>query len=111
MIEIIVMDYLRDKLGIPVYTEEPSEKNDSYIVIEKTSGGISNHIESATLAIKSYGKTMYEAAILNEKMKDAINDITDLDSVSSAKLNSDYNYTDTARKKYRYQAVFDFVYF
>ena len=54
---------------------------------------------------------MYEAAILNEKMKDAINDITDLDSVSSAKLNSDYNYTDTARKKYRYQAVFDFVYF
>ena len=54
---------------------------------------------------------MYEAAMLNEKVKKVIGDITDLNDISSVKLNSDYNYTDTARKKYRYQAVFDFVYF
>lgn len=31
--------------------------------------------------------------------------------ISKCTLNSDYNYTDTARKKYRYQAVYDIVYF
>lgn len=111
MIEVIVSEYLREKLGIPVFMEEPAEKLDSYIVIEKTSGGNNNQIESATLAIQSYGKSLYEAALINEEMKKALAHITDLDDISSAKLNSDYNYTDTARKKYRYQAVFDFVYF
>lgn len=111
MIETIVSDYLKEKLRIPVMTEEPTGKIDSYIVIEKTGSGEKDKIDSATLAIKSYGKSLYEAAILNEKVKKVIGDITDLNDISSVKLNSDYNYTDTARKKYRYQAVFDFVYF
>ena len=111
MIEVIVSGYLREKLGIPVFMEEPAEKLDSYIVIEKTSGGNNNQIKSATFAIQSYGKSLYEAALINEEMKKALAHITDLDDISSAKLNSDYNYTDTARKKYRYQAVFDFIYF
>ena len=30
-----------------------------------------------------------------------------LNSISKIKLNSDYNFTDTETKEYRYQAVFD----
>lgn len=30
--------------------------------------------------------------------------------ISKAKLNSDYNYTDTTTKSYRYQAVYDLVF-
>ena len=37
--------------------------------------------------------------------------IIELDNVSKAKLNSDYNYTDTAKKRYRYQAVYEVIYF
>ena len=37
--------------------------------------------------------------------------IIDRNDISKCTLNSDYNYTDTARKKYRYQAVYDIVYF
>ena len=39
MIETIVSDYLKEKLRIPVMTEEPTGKIDSYIVIEKTGSG------------------------------------------------------------------------
>ena len=44
-------------------------------------------------------------------MKAAMEKIIELDDISKCELNSDYNYTDTNRKKYRYQAVFDIVYF
>jgi hypothetical protein len=112
MIEITVADYLSRKIGIKAYMEEPDIRHTpSYIVVEKISGGADNHIQTATLAIQSYGITMYEAACTNEKVKNAMEEITELDEVSSAKLNSDYNYTDTQRKKYRYQAVYDFVYY
>ncbi len=111
MIEEIVLNYLEKKLDIPAFMEEPSEELDVYIVIEKTSGGNSNHIDSATLAIQSYGKSLYEAAYWNDRVKKEMSCITELNEISSASLNSDYNYTETARKKYRYQAVYDLVYF
>jgi hypothetical protein len=111
MIEEIVIKYISEKLQISVYAEEPKDITPPYIVVEKTSGGNENHIQSATLAIQSYGKSLHAAASLNEKMKKVMEDITDLNEVSRAELNTDYNYTDTIRKKYRYQAVFDFVYY
>ena len=37
--------------------------------------------------------------------------IIELDDISRCELNTDYNYTDTARKKYRYQAVYDIVHY
>ena len=38
-------------------------------------------------------------------------DIDELDSISKCELNSDYNFTDTQQKKYRYQAVFNLTYY
>ena len=38
-------------------------------------------------------------------------DLIELDEITSLHLNSDYDYTDTTIKKYRYQAVFDIGYF
>ena len=37
--------------------------------------------------------------------------LPELDAVSASRLNSDYNFTDTTTKRYRYQAVYDLVYF
>ena len=37
--------------------------------------------------------------------------ITERPEVGSCELNSDYNYTDGTKKEYRYQAVFDLVYY
>lgn len=110
MIEKIVLDYLNDKLSVPAFPETPEEKQERFILLEKTGGGSENFINSATIAIQSYAESLYEAAALNEEVKKAMSYIVTLDSVSSSKLNSDYNYTDTKKKQYRYQAVYDLFY-
>ncbi len=110
MIEEIILDYLNDELSVPTFMEMPEEKPKRFILLEKTGGGSENFINSATIAIKSYAESLYEAAVLNEEVKKTMNNIVVLDSVSSVKLNSDYNYTDTAKKQYRYQAVYDLFY-
>lgn len=109
MIEQIVLDYLKNELDVPVHMEEQEHLNE-YVVIEKTSGGEEDYIESATIAIKSYGLTLYKAAKLNEQVKAKMKRIAEIDSIGSARLNTDYNFTDITKKRYRYQAVYDLNY-
>ncbi|GAB6396335.1 hypothetical protein MOB1_06570 [Faecalimonas mobilis] len=47
----------------------------------------------------------------SEKVKKAMKEIVELEDISKCDLNTDYNYTDVARKKYRYQAVFDITHY
>ena len=110
MIEKIVLDYLSEKLTVQVTTEKRGQ-NGKYVIIEKVGGGETNHIKRASLAIQSYADSMFDAATLNEEVKEAMKEIIVLPEVSSCKLDSDYNYIDTTSKKYRYQAVFDLVHY
>ena len=111
MVESIVKNYLQSRLNVPARLEEEDNLGKEYILIEKTESGKENHVESATLAVQSFSTSLYRAATLNERVKAAMEKIIELDDISKCELNSDYNYTDTNRKKYRYQAVFDIVYF
>ena len=110
MIEKIVLDYLNEKLPVSVYMEMPQEGAERFVLLEKTGSSEEDLISFATIAIQSYAESMYEAAILNERVKDAMRSIVMLDAVLDSKLNTDYCFTDTARKKYRYQAVYDLIY-
>ena len=108
MIEQILYQYLSAKLAAPVYTEIPKSAPLAFYSIEKTGGTISNHITSDTVAIKSYAGSLYEAAQMNEKLKEAmLYGLITLNEIVKVELNSDYNFTDTQTKQYRYQAVFD----
>lgn len=111
MIEIIIIEYLSKKLGIKVVAEKHDDMPQKYVLIEKTGSSRENFINKATVAIQSYADSMYEAATLNECVKQAMDDITVLSTVSRAELNSDYNFTDTTKKEYRYQAVYDITFF
>ena len=111
MIEQIVLNYLKDKLKISVYTEEQTTKEVEYIVVSKTGGNERNHIGYATVAIQSYSNTKYNASVLNERVKEAMRKITELDSISKQNLNSDYDFTNPTKKQYRYQAVYDLVFY
>lgn len=111
MIEGIVLEYLKNKLKVPVYMEVPEKPEKRYVIIEKTGASKKDHICSATLAIQSVAESLYEAALLNEQMKEQMESITDETEVSKCELNNDYNYTDTTTKKYRYQAVYDLVHY
>lgn len=111
MIEIIVKEYLSKQLEIEVVTERSDAKMKKYLLIEKTGSSRKNFIDTATITIRSYAESMYEAAALNERVKKAMDDIAVLSNVSKSELNSDYNFTDTTKKEYRYQAVYDITYF
>lgn len=110
MIEKITLDYLSEALSVPVYTEEPDNKPTTYVLLEKIGSSETNHIPTANMAIKSYGASLFEAASLNEVVKKAMKDMIQLDGISKVRLNSDYNFTDTETKRYRYQAIFVITY-
>ena len=109
MIEIIILNHLKTKLSVPVRLEkpEPLPEDGKYVLFEKTGSNSLNKLGGSTFAFQSYGKSMYEAAALNEEVKQAVDSLIELDGIASVKLNTDYNFTDTTTKKYRYQAVYD----
>ena len=111
IIEEIVLNYLSKNLDVPVLMEVPLdvEPVETYVVLEKTSTSEKNFICRATL--QSIATTLYEAATLNLCVKKAMRDIEALPEISTCLLNSDYNFTDTTTKTYRYQAVFDLVHY
>jgi hypothetical protein len=111
MIEKTVLNYLSEKLTVPVYMEIPENKEDEFVVLEKTGSSRSEKINTAVFAIKSYAQTLVGAAELNEKVKAAMDEIISLDEICSASLNSDYDFTDSASKQYRYQAVYDIIHY
>lgn len=111
MIELIILNHLNSKLSVPVSLEKPSAQTGSYVVFEKTSSGKVNHLPSATFAFQSYAKTLYEAVVLNEEVKEAVESMIELDEIRGLNLNSDYNFTDLSTKEYRYQAVYDIRYY
>lgn len=111
MIEKTILDYLNNKLSETCYMEEP-DGEDTFVLLEKTGSSLSNYVYSATFAIQSYATSLYEAAKLNEKVKAAMLTIADeLNTISKCSLNSDYDFTDTTKKRYRYQAVFDLIHY
>ena len=111
MIEKTVYHYLGQ--SFPAFMEIPESFPDKpFVVIEKLpGGGKENHINSSRIAVQSYGNTLFEAAVLNERVKELMDQMVALDEVSKVSLNSDYNFTDAATKRYRYQAVFDIIHY
>ena len=112
MIEVVLRDYLNSVLPVPVYLEIPkSGLPASYVTLEKTGSSRLNHINRAVIAIQSIAPSMYEAAALNEEVKQAMDDAVSLAELAGAHLNTDYNFTDTTKAYYRYQAVYDLVHY
>ena len=131
MIELIILDHLKEKITVikkgndiwgtfnfeldvsqsneftvPVHLEKQSNEH-TYVLLEKTSSSKSNHLPSATFAFQSYADSLYNAAVLNDKVKKVVESLIELDEIRGLSLNTDYNFTDTTTKQYRYQAVYD----
>ena len=117
MIEKVVLDYLMAELNVPVMMEVPEVPSEDYpdvperfVVIEKVGGNKTNHGTTASIAFQSYAGSMYEAAALDEEVRETGEGIIVLSSVSGVRLTSNYNHTDPRTKQYRYQCVYD-IYF
>lgn len=114
MIEGTVRDYLANaglSIGSCVYMEVPEDPPDTYVLVEKTGSGKANHINQAMITIKSISSlSLYNASELNEEVKQAMDGIIYAEDIFRCELNSDYNFTNTQTKEYRYQAVFNLFY-
>ena len=107
MIELIILNHLKEGLDVPVFMEKPTNAPSEYVLFEKTGGGRNETMPSATFAFQSYSTSLFKAAVLNEAVKNEVDHLILLDEIRGITLNTDYNFTDTTTKQYRYQAVYD----
>lgn len=110
MIAKTLLDYLSSVLDVPVVMEAPEQVTD-YVLIDQTGSRRMNHITTTTLALQSYGATLYEAMLLNKEVEEAMDGFAELGEVTRVELNTDYNFTNTATKQYRWQAVYNITHY
>ena len=79
-----------------------SGRSDKLLVVV---GPCSAHESAPTLEyISRLGK-------LNEQVKETVEGMIELDEITAIGLNSDYNFTNTANKQPRYQAVYNITHY
>lgn len=110
MIAKTLLDYLSSVLNVPVVMEAPDQVT-NYVLIDQTGSSRTNHITTTTLALQSYGDTLYNAMLLNREVEEAMDGFAELDEVTRVELNTDYNFTNTATKQYRWQAVYNITHY
>lgn len=111
MIEKTIIKFLTENYDVPVFAEVPTTPPKRFIVIEKTSGGRTNHVNRSTVAVQTYGENLLDAAEMSDDLKTWMFLLVSDPTVSAVVLNSEYNYTDTTTKRYRYQSIYDIVHF
>ena len=110
MIAKTLLDFLSEKLTVPVVMEAPKQKT-GYVLIDQTGSSRTNHITTTTLALQSYGSTLYNAMLLNNDVAEAMEEFAELGEVTHVELQTDYNFTDTTTKQYRWQAVYQITHY
>lgn len=112
MVETALRAHLASLVDVPVYLDTPPDHGHNYVTIERVGSGRDDRLNTYRMAIQSYGSTKAEAAALNEQVKEAmLTDVVNRADIGGIRLDSDYDYTDTSTKAYRYQAVFEVVYY
>lgn len=110
MIEKTLLDYLDEELEVFVGFEAP-EQTTGYVLIDKTGSSRANQITTSTFAIQSYGASLYEAMLLNARVTEAMTGFAELNQIARVELETDYNFTNTATKQYRWQAVYQITHY
>lgn len=116
IIEKTLLDYLVnrniDDINGNVYVMTPKQPlPDDYIVIDKTGARTANGITTATIAIQSISsESLLKAIQINEAVNAAMEHFREIENVFGVHLQTDYNFTNSLTKQYRYQAVYEITY-
>lgn len=111
MIEQTIIEYLSGVLSVPVSGDVPSNLPAEFVTVEKVGSREVNRIKTARIAVQSWSASRASAAALNETVKAAMDNAVTLDTISRSHCETDYNFTDVATKRPRYQAVYEVVYY
>lgn len=108
LIEPIVLSYLQAKIpDVNISMEIPPDHPDEFIVMTRTGSGKDNHIDAVTLEFHSYAPSKYEAAVLDERVKTAMDSIIELDAISASRFGGGNDAPNTATKCYRYRSYYN----
>ena len=111
MIEKTIANYLSANAAYPWKAMCPKTVSvDKYGLFEKTNSQ-GHHLFTSVFAFQSFAPTLQEAIEVSDDLKETIFEMVELDDVVSVKLQNEYNFTDTATKQPRYQAVFTIMHY
>lgn len=113
MIEKTVIAYLKRKFPDEIVKAEvPKGMPDRFITVEKTgSQQIGIELFQSTIAVQSWDTTKMKAAELSDEVCKVLRAMPDEEDEVTRSGGSDYDFTDTATKRYRYQAVFTLTHY
>lgn len=112
LIEITVKNHVAGKLDCQVYMEYPEgEAPEYFVLLDRTEGSREDHITTGTFTVRSYGPGKLAAAMLHEKVKQAMDSLYELPRISACNLIGDYPFPDQQHKRHRYQAVYEITYY
>lgn len=112
LIEIAVKSHVESQLDCPVYMEYPQgDAPEYFVILDRTDGSRENHIASGMFLAQAYGPSKLAAALLHEKVKNAMDSLYQLPRVAALELIGDYPFPDTKHNRYRYQAVYEITYY
>lgn len=113
MIEETVIAYLKKKFpDETVVAEVPEGMPERFITVEKTgSQQLNIGLFQSTLAVQSWEMSKLGAAELSEEVCEAMRELPDEEDSVTRSRGSDYDFTDTTTKRYRYQAVFTLTHY
>ena len=111
MIETTILDYLQLVLNTEhIYLETPKNAPSSYVVFQIVERTRTNMIDAVTVRLWSYGKSKIEAATLDELVREAMFNITDIVDISSSSLGGGSDDYDTSLNRYRYSSYFNITF-
>lgn len=112
IIESIIINHLKDGLdGVEVHSLVPSNRPQTFVVVERTGGSIENLIKQGMFVADCYAPTMEKAAELCEQVIEQMMTLPVHNEVASVRLNAHYNDTDTALHEFKYAALFEVTYY
>lgn len=112
ILEEFLIAWLARKTGYDVYAEAPEGHPTEFYTVERTGSRTANRVTTVTVAIQSWNSlSMYHAAAMNDDLKREMETLVQEPEISACRLSTDYNFTDTDSKYYRYQAVYNITTF
>lgn len=110
LIEQTVLEYLQEALDMEeVYLEIPREIPETFVVFRVIDRGLSNQINEVTIELSSYADTKYNAAVLDNQVREAMTNIVSLASIS-CRFGGGNDNPDTTLKLPRYRCYFNLYY-
>lgn len=109
LIEQTVKSYLDETLERNVYLEMPNNMPNVFVVFHIVDRGKVDQINAATLEFYSYAPSKYEAAMLDETLREVMDEIAAYRDVS-CRFGGGNDDFDMQYKKYRYRCYYNLYY-